>query len=92
MEVSAAHTHCRDSRLFIQPHRSRAFLSRSSEQDLVFLISLKNNKEWEKKGLFLLLFLKGTYLILSEAGRTITGKGREASSGMGREGQGVKRG
>lgn len=32
------------------------------------------------------------YLILSQAGRTITGKGREASSGMGREGQGVKRG
>lgn len=25
--------------------------------------------------------MKGTYLILSEAGRTITGKGREASPG-----------
>lgn len=84
--------HRRDSGLFIQPCRSRAFLSGSLEQDLVFPISLKNNKEWEKKGLFLLLFLKGTYLILSEAGRTITGKGREASPGMRREGQGVKRG
>lgn len=27
--------------------------------------------------------MKGTYLILSEAGRTITGKGREASPGDG---------
>lgn len=32
------------------------------------------------------------YLILSEVGRTITGKGREASPGMRREGQGVMRG
>lgn len=59
MEVSAAHTHCRDSRLFIQPRRSRAFLSRSSEQDLVFLISLKNNKEWEKERPFFVVVFEG---------------------------------